>query len=157
MLLGRAPDSRRSWEEAPRVTSGGSPDGRAVKVADSAGVVGAIVAALCCAGTPLIVGVLAAVGLSSLRRDSILWPLMLASLGVAMWGLWQGRRGHQRSGPLVAGVLGAISLAAGVIVVHGPPAMQMIYGGASLLVVSTTWNVLARSSCRRSIGSTDIR
>jgi len=34
-----------------------------------------------------------------------------------------------------------MSLACGVIVVHGPPAMPMIYGGAVALVVATLWNV----------------
>lgn len=93
----------------------------------------------------MIVGALAAVGLSFVRRDSILWPLMLGSLAVALWSLWQGRRAHRRRVPLVIGGIGALSLASGVILVHGPVAMQMIYGGALLLVLSTIWNVWARS------------
>jgi mercuric ion transport protein len=112
--------------------------------ADVAGVIAAIIAALCCAGTPLIVGALAAAGLSALRRDAILWPVMLLALAVALWGFWLGRRFHGRSGPLVLGAFGAIALASGVIVVHGPPAMQLIYGGAVLLVAATIWNVWAR-------------
>jgi mercuric ion transport protein len=122
--------------------------GRA-RFADAAGVIGAIVAALCCAGTPLIVSALAAAGLSSLRRDPILWPVMLVSLAVALWGFWQGRRFHRNLGPLVIGTFGAASLACGVIVVHGPPAMIMIYGGAILLVVATLWNISARWRCAR--------
>lgn len=114
------------------------------RLVDAAGVFGAVVAALCCAGTPLIVGALAAAGLSSLRRDSILWPVMLVSLAVAVWGFWQGRRFHRNAGPLLLGALGAVSLALGVIVVHGPPAMTMIYGGASCLVAATLWDILAR-------------
>jgi mercuric ion transport protein len=50
---------------------------------DGGGVLGAVFAALCCAGTPLIVSGLATVGLSALRLDAIPWPLMLVSLGVA--------------------------------------------------------------------------
>ena len=69
---------------------------------------------------------------------------MLVSLGIALWGFWQGRRTHRRSGPLIGGTIGAVSLATGVIVVHGWPAMQMIYGGAILLVAATFWNILAR-------------
>ena len=118
-----------------------------MRFADAAGALGAIVAALCCAGTPLIVGALTAVGLSSLRRDAILWPVMLVSLAVALWGFWKGLRFHRNLGPLVIGALGAVSLACGVIVVHGPPAMLMIYGGAILLVVATLWNILARRRC----------
>ena len=54
-------------------------------IADVAGVLGAAAAALCCAGTPFIVAGLTALGLSFLRRDAILWPIMIASLGVAQW------------------------------------------------------------------------
>ena len=120
------------------------------RIADTAGVVGAILAALCCAGTPIIVSVLSAIGLTFLRRDAILWPLMLASLAVAVWGFWRGRGQHQKSGPLVFGAIAAVSIACGVIVVHGPPAMEMIYGGAVVLVVATLWNFLARSHATRS-------
>ena len=69
---------------------------------------------------------------------------MLVSLLVALWGFWRGFRLHRNAGPLTLGILGAVSLAAGVIVVHGFPAMQMIYGGAITLVIATLWNVWAR-------------
>ena len=112
--------------------------------ADIAGAFGAIVAALCCAGTSLVVAALAAAGLSSIRKDAILWPLMLASLMLALWGYWRGQSVHRSWAPLVVGLIGATSLALGVIVVHGFPAMQMIYGGSILLVAATAWNILAR-------------
>lgn len=118
---------------------------RGVNIADSAGVLGAVLAALCCAGTPVIVSALAAVGLSVLRKDAILWPLMLGSLAVALWGFWRGVQMHHKAGPIVLGFLGAVSLALGVIVVHGPPAMQMIYGGSAALVLATGWNVWNRT------------
>ena len=130
--------------DGPPVRAAGPTAGRWLTVADAAGALGAIAAALCCAGTPIIVGALTAVGLSFLRRDSILWPVMLLSLGVALRGYWQGWRMHRHAGPLVVGSVGAIFLAAGVIVVHGPPAMQMIYRGAVLLVVATAMNIIAR-------------
>jgi hypothetical protein len=117
------------------------------QLGDVAGAFGAIVAALCCAGTPFIVAALAAVGLSALRKDAILWPIMLVSLAVAIWGYWQGHRVHGGWAPLIVGIIGAVSLALGVIVVHGFPAMQMIYGGAILLVTATGWNILARRRC----------
>ena len=79
-------------------------------VTDVAGAVGAIVAALCCAGTPIIVAALAAAGLSALRKDTILWPVMLVSLAVAIWGSWQGHRKHSSIAPLVIGTIGAVSL-----------------------------------------------
>ena len=120
-------------------------------IADVAGVSGAVLAALCCAGNSLIVAGLSAAGLSFLRRDAILWPVMIASLGVALWGFWQGRSLHRSSAPLILGSAGALSLAAGVIVVHGPPAMTMIYGGATALMLAVLLNVRARRLCATSI------
>jgi hypothetical protein len=95
------------------------------------------------------VGALAAVGLSFLKKDSILWPLMLSSLAIAMWGFWQGRRLHGIAGPLLLAFLGAVALAAGVTVVHGPRAMAMIYGGALALLLATLWNLWARRASLR--------
>jgi mercuric ion transport protein len=68
----------------------------------------------------LIVGALAAVGLSFLKKDAILWPLMLGSLAIAIWGFWNGRRLHGQAGPLLLGSVGAVALASGVIFVRGP-------------------------------------
>jgi mercuric ion transport protein len=121
-----------------------------LRIADGAGVCGATFAALCCAGTPVIVGALGAAGLGFLRKDGILWPLMLASLALALWGFWQGRSLHGRSGPLLLGGAGAASLASGVMFVHGPPAMTMIYGGALVLVGAVVWNIGARRGCAAS-------
>ena len=115
--------------------------------ADPAGVLGAVFAALCCAGVPVIVSALAAVGLSWLRRDAILWPLMLLSLGIALWGLWANRRQHGVTGPLALAVVGGAALVAGVIFVHGPLARPMIGAGAVALIASTVWNVRARAGC----------
>jgi mercuric ion transport protein len=126
-----------------------APRSRASRIADSAGVFGAIFAALCCAGASIVVSVVTALGIGFLRRDAILWPLMLVSLVVALWGFWRGFQYHQNFGPLLFGSIGAVSLAAGVIVVHGFPAMQMIYGGALVLVAATVWNVLLRRACVR--------
>jgi mercuric ion transport protein len=126
-----------------------TPPGTVLQLTDAAGALGAIAAALCCAGSPLIVAALAATGLMALRKDAILWPVMLVSLAVAMWGYWQGHRMHGIWAPLIVGAFGAVSLALGVIVVHGFPAMPMIYGGAMLLVAATIWNIVARKRWSR--------
>ena len=130
---------------APDTKTG--PVGRAARLADGAGVLGAVFAALCCAGTPLIVGALAAVRLSALRNDAILWPLMFASLAVALWGFWRGWRLHGSAGPLAVAAVGAALLVAGVLFVHGFPAKQMIWAGAAGLVAATAWNIRARARC----------
>jgi len=113
-------------------------------------VLGASFAAVCCMGTPVIIGVLGAVGLGWLRSDAILWPLMFFSLGVAFWGLSRDRQRHGMAGPLVLAVMGAVALVAGVIFVHGLPARILIYVGAAALVVATLWNIVARRRGSRS-------
>ena len=120
---------------------------RAVHAADGAGVLGAVFAALCCAGTPIIVSALAGLGLSFLRNDAILWPLMFASLAVALWGFWQGRRLHAATGPLALAAAGAAALVAGVVFIHGFPAKQVIWAGAAALVAATLWNMTLRRRC----------
>lgn len=109
------------------------------RAADGAGVLGALFAALCCAGLPLIVGALSAVGLSFLRNDSILLPLLVASVVVALWGLMKGRDIHGSSGPFLLGSIGGLSL---VLAVRGVG--WLLWPGTALLVGAVLWNTVAR-------------
>lgn len=120
---------------------------RTARFADGAGVLGASFAALCCAGTPLIVSALAVLGLSFLRRDAILWPLMFASLAAGLWGFWRGRQLHGSTAPLALASVGGVALVAGVVFIHGFPAKQVIWSGAAALVGATMWNVILRGRC----------
>lgn len=120
---------------------------RTVRLAAGAGVLGASFAALCCAGTPLIVSALAATGLSFLRRDALLLPLMFASLAIALWGFWRGRRLHGSVGPLLLAIAGAAGLIGGVLLIHGFPAKEVIWAGAAALAAASLWNVIARRRC----------
>jgi mercuric ion transport protein len=124
--------------------------GRVATWADGAGVLGAVFAALCCMGTPVIISVLTLIGLSWLRQDAILWPLMFLSLAIAFWGLSADLRRHGKPGPLIIAGIGAIALVAGVIFVHGAPARFLIYAGALALVAAAAWNIAVRLSARRS-------
>lgn len=120
---------------------------KALRFADGTGVVGAVFAALCCAGAPFIVSGLAAVGLSFIRKDAILLPLMTASLAIALWGFWKGRSVHRATGPFALAVAGSVALFSGVVYVHGPPAKILIALGSIALFVATVWNVRVRSAC----------
>src|SRR5258708_23896144 len=117
-------------------------------VADTTGVLAAAFAALCCAGTPFIIAGLGALGLSFLRRDAILWPLMIGSLVIALWGLWRGSLLHRKLGPLILAALSAIALVAGVIFIHGFPAQQLIFVAVVGLFGATASNFFARRACR---------
>lgn len=126
---------------------------KAERVADSAGVLGAVWAALCCLDVPFVVSSLTAVGLGFLRTDPILWPLMIVSLLVALWGMWRGWRIHGSPGPFAIALIAGAALVSGVIFVHGFPAREMIYAGAAGLIGATIWNVTARRRCERSVGT----
>jgi len=117
------------------------------RLAGSAGVIAATLAALCCAGLPIIVSVLAATGLSFLRRDAILLPLIAVALAVALWGFWRGRHAHHSSGPLVLGLAGSVALVAGVVPLHGPIAKLFIGVGALALLGSAIWNARLPRAC----------
>ena len=65
-----------------------------------AGVVGAVIAAVCCF-TPILVIGLGAVGLSAWLGwlDYVLLPALFLSLGLIAYGLWRQRRSSDRSAP----------------------------------------------------------
>ena len=122
---------------------------RLERVADWTGPIGSIFAALCCLGVPWLVAAISAVGLTFLRSDAILWPLMIASVLLALWGMWAGRRAHGSALPFLTGFLSGAALVAGVIFVHGFPAKELIYAGSVGLVGASLWNALARTRCER--------
>ena len=65
------------------------------RYAGGAGVIAATCAALCCAGAPIILSVLAAAGLSFLRTDAILLPAIAVALAIALWGFVRRRSAVQ--------------------------------------------------------------
>ena len=120
---------------------------RAGRLAAWGGVVAATAAALCCAGAPIIVSVLAATGLSFLRNDAILLPVIIIALAAALWGFWRGRQLHGVRGPLIVAVAGSAALLLGVVVLHGLIAKVAIGLGAVLLLVATVWNTRLPQTC----------
>lgn len=117
------------------------------RYAGGTGVVAASCAALCCAGAPIIVSVLAATGLGFLRTDAILIPVIGMALLLALWGFWMGRRQHGSAGPLALGVAGSVALVAGVVYLHGVPSKVGIGAGAIILLGATLWNARLPRAC----------
>ncbi len=72
------------------------------------GMIGAIIAAICCF-TPLLVIVVAGVGLSAITGwlDYALFPMLFTSLGVMAHALWvqAGRPGRCPKNPIIVGVV----------------------------------------------------
>ena len=112
-----------------------------------AGAVAATAAALCCAGAPIIVSVLAATGLSFLRSDAILLPVIAVALVVALYGFAKGRSLHGSSLPLIVGVIGSLLLVAGVVPLHGMVSKVAIGSGAIALLVATIVNARLGARC----------
>jgi uncharacterized membrane protein (DUF441 family) len=117
------------------------------RFAGGAGVIAASCAALCCAGAPIILSVLAATGLSFLRNDAILIPIIGGALLIALWGFWMGRRVHGSAAPFLAGLIGSVALVAGVVFIHGIPAKVLIGAGALTLLTATAWNARLPRAC----------
>lgn len=115
---------------------------RASRRATGAGLVGSAVALLCCAGVAPAIGVLSAIGLGFLLRDAILIPVLIVGLGVTVWGLWQGRRCHGRSRPLVAGVVGSLITVGGVLAW-----VPLAFVGFVGVIVASIWNLAAVRAC----------
>jgi mercuric ion transport protein len=101
------------------------------------GSLGAVFAALCCAGVPTVLGTLSAAGLGVLINDLVLFPLVLLSLGVALWGLGRGAVRHRLRGVLALGSLGALLLMVGIFL------YPLVYAGAAAMLGAALWNAVA--------------
>jgi hypothetical protein len=86
-------------------------------------------------------------GLSFLRRDAILLPVIAVALVVAQWGFWRGRQSHRSFGPFALGLVGSFALVAGVVPLRGPIAKLFIGVGALALLGSAIWNARLPRSC----------
>ncbi|MBA3671335.1 MAG: MerC family mercury resistance protein [Gemmatimonadaceae bacterium] len=117
------------------------------KFGGAAGVIAANLAALCCAGAPILVSVLTATGLSFLRSDAILLPIIAVALAIALVGFRTGRMIHGSNGPLALGTVGSVSLVAGVVFVHGLRATVLIGAAAVLLFVAMFRNATLPRAC----------
>lgn len=102
------------------------------------GSLGATFAALCCAGVPAVLGALSAAGLGVLINDAILLPLVLLSLGVALWGLGRGTARHGLRGVLALGSLGAVLLMVGIFL-----SPLVVYAGVATMLGAALWNAVA--------------
>lgn len=108
------------------------------------GLFGATLAALCCF-TPLLVVVVAGVGLSAIigYLDYALFPLLFASLAVVAQALWL-RAGKPGRSPKTALVVLAIGLS--VLVIGSGFALAVPLSGAAALAVAVYWRWLKRGN-----------
>jgi hypothetical protein len=93
------------------------------------------------------VSILAATGLSFLRNDAILLPVIDVALSVALWGFWIRRRIHRASGPFILGLAGSVALVTGVVFLHGVAAKAFMGGAIIALFAATIWNARLPNAC----------
>jgi mercuric ion transport protein len=106
---------------------------------DKVGVVGSLFAALCCLGFPALLSVLAALGLGFLIKDAVLLPLLVAFLGLTLYGFYRGYRQHGKAAAVVLGAGSAVALLL-FLFVSRPLAYLAIAG----LIVASVLNVRLR-------------
>jgi mercuric ion transport protein len=106
---------------------------------DKAGVLGAAFTALCCLGIPAVLSVVSAIGLGFLINDAILFPLLVLSLVVTLWGLYSGWRRHRHVSALVLAGIASASL---VIFTFGHRSRPLALASIGLLVAASGANVM---------------
>ncbi len=79
-----------------------------MKHLDKVGVVGSIIAALCCLGVSAVLTVFSAIGLAFLIKDSILLPVLAFFLLITLFGLYKGFRSHRKNTALIVGILSSV-------------------------------------------------
>ena len=97
-----------------------------------ASALGAIFAAACCLGLPLLLSALTAAGLGFLIHDAILIPLLMAFVALNLWLLWRTTGRHHSRWTFGLGAAGGVAAVVGLYV-H--PAVAVI--GLLALVVAS--------------------
>ncbi len=88
-------------------------------------------------------GVLSSLGLGFVLNESVLRPLIVLFLGIAVGSVaWSARR-HRKRGPVVAAAAGALGIFAGRILWSVPLA---VYGGVICVVLAAIWNLVLSKS-----------
>lgn len=96
---------------------------------------GALFAAACCLGLPLLLSALSAAGLGFLIHDAVLIPLLIAFVALNLWLLWRATGGHADRRPFGLGVIGGLLAVVGLYI-H-PLAAAL---GLLLLVAASFWD-----------------
>ncbi len=112
-----------------------------MKYLDKIGVIGSIIAALCCLGVSAVLSVLSAIGLAFLINDSILLPLLAFFLLVTLFGLYNGYRSHKKKTALIVGIASAIVTFMFLFILP-----SISYVGIAGLIIASVLNILHQRS-----------
>lgn len=104
---------------------------------------GALFAAACCLGLPLLLSALSAAGLGFLIHDAILIPLLAGFVALNLWLPWRATGSHADRRPFWLGVIG------GLLAVAGPYIHPLVATlGLLLLVAASGWDFFSGRRAR---------
>ena len=106
------------------------------------GMIGTILTALCCLGTPALLAFLAAIGAGFLLHDLILLPLLIVFLGIGLWGMRRSMAVHGQPRPLILAVVSSV-----VIFVAVWFSRPLVLLGLLGLVTASVWDMALRQRC----------
>ena len=118
---------------------------------------GALFAAACCPGLPVLLSALSAAGLGCLTRDEAPIPLMITFVALNLWLLWHAAGCHAKRRPLWLGVAGGVLAVVGLYIhpLATTPGLPMLVASQRLgffqRTASAALRALTTPQCRRTI------
>lgn len=120
------------------------------KLSQCGGLFGAVIAAACCLGIPVVLSAVAAVGLVFLINDAFLLPMFVGFAGLNLRTLYRSARKHETLSEEAmlafwTGSIGALLSTIGLgFTVTGilPVAVILVYIGLTLFVVANIWDFM---------------
>ncbi len=119
---------------------------------------GAVFAAACCLGLPLVLTAVGAAGLGFILNDAILWPLFSAFVILNLLLLHRSTRQHGQAGLFYIGLAGGLlaMIGLGLLVTGTYAANWSIYIGLGLLVLASIMDFLKGRKLQKDTGSCEI-
>ncbi len=107
-----------------------------------AGLFGAIIAAACCLGVPVILSSLGALGLGFIVHDAYLLPLFVGFVGLSLWLLYRSARRNGDRRPFWLGLAGGLtgSVALWFMVTGIYPLPWLVYLSLAVLISGSLWD-----------------
>jgi mercuric ion transport protein len=108
------------------------------------GSLGSTFAALCCIGTPALLAFLTSIGAGFLINDKILIPLVVAFLGISIWGIYKSSKFHGKKGSLILVIISAIVVFAAIWF-----SKPLVYIGLVGLITASVWDIYLKKTCKQ--------
>ncbi len=114
---------------------------------DKLGIVGSLIATLCCLGFAPLVALLSAIGVGFLVNDAVLLPLLLVFLMVGGLGLWSAARHHGTFKAVWLHGISAVVLVLSIFAFYQPILVWLSMGG---LIGASVWSFFIQKACHTS-------